>query len=433
MKSTNTRPTGSPVDPGPAARELVAAVATAANTHHDEIVRLIIDRLFSEIAGVAADQRLVDLATAGADASVTANVQMLKHDIDVEWMTVPGALREYARVVAQRGFPAAVLEQGSRLTRNVVLRWCLEQLGPLGDDPVVVAQAAVDLMSQLTGWGDNLYQQLLEIHEATFESWLRNRSAARSARIDDLLEGRQVEVGEVETTLAYNLDQWHLGVILWTGRSAGSDDLARIEGVVNALSKHLGCQGRPLFEPRDERTAWAWLPVGARRPVNLSEVAASIASRDDSVTVALGAAHHGREGFVRTHQQAAQAAVVARASRVSGLHAVPMEEVGAVALMCSNLELTHMWVNDVLGPLAADDPTIALYRETLRVFLSSGGSYTTAALSLNMHKNSVMYRLRKIEGLLGRSVRERRLDLENALALCDWLGPAVLHSNITVD
>ncbi|RYF56310.1 MAG: PucR family transcriptional regulator, partial [Comamonadaceae bacterium] len=164
--------------------------------------------------------------------------------------------------------------------------------------------------------------------------------------------------------------------------------------------------------------------------VDLSEVASTIDGRDDSVTIALGAAHEGRKegrGSSAPTKQAVQAAVVARASQAPGLHAVPMEEVGAVALMCSDLELTRSWVNAVLGPLVADDPTIALYRETLRVFLTSGGSYTTAAISLNLHKNSVMYRLRKIEDLLGRSVRERRLDLENALALCAWLGPAVLH------
>ncbi|RYF39201.1 MAG: hypothetical protein EOO27_49570, partial [Comamonadaceae bacterium] len=86
----------------------------------------------------------------------------------------------------------------------------------LGQDPEVVAQAAVDL----TDWADNLYQQLLEIYEAAFETWLRNRSAARSARIDDILAGRHVEVAEAEITLAYRLDQWHLGLTAWIDSSA---------------------------------------------------------------------------------------------------------------------------------------------------------------------------------------------------------------------
>jgi DNA-binding PucR family transcriptional regulator len=43
-----------------------------------------------------------------------------------------------------------------------------------------------------------------------------------------------------------------------------------------------------------------------------------------------------------------------------------------------------------------------------------------------MHRNSVVYRIHKIEDQLGRNVRERRLELENALELYFWLGGAVL-------
>jgi DNA-binding PucR family transcriptional regulator len=43
-----------------------------------------------------------------------------------------------------------------------------------------------------------------------------------------------------------------------------------------------------------------------------------------------------------------------------------------------------------------------------------------------MHKNSVQYRVRKAEDLLGREITANRLDMEVALALCRWLGSAVL-------
>ncbi|MGW6332958.1 PucR family transcriptional regulator [Nocardia rhamnosiphila] len=416
-----------PVDRAPAIRVLVVAVAVAADVHRDEIVRLMIDPMISEIDAIADDQRLVELLTVGAEAAVDANIQMLGHDIGAEWMATPGAIVEYARVVAQRGLPVAVLEQGSRLTRNVMLRWCLEQLGVLGNDPETVAEAAVDLMARLTTWTDELYRELLEVYEVAYKAWLRNRTAARSARIEDILAGRTVEASAVEATLDYRLQQWHLGAIAWTDQPSSEDDLARLDKAIAVLGKHLGCTSRPLFEPRDERTAWAWLPLGLRDRPDLPEITSAIDGWDDSVRVALGAVRKGRPGFIRTHQQAALAAVVARASQTPGLRVVPIEEVGAVALMCSDLGRARLWVRDVLGPLADDDPTFALHRETLRVFLASGGSYTSTAASLTMHKNSVMYRLRKIENLLGRSVRERRLDLENALLLCHWLGPAVLH------
>ncbi|WP_242625571.1 helix-turn-helix domain-containing protein [Streptomyces sp. BK022] len=48
-------------------------------------------------------------------------------------------------------------------------------------------------------------------------------------------------------------------------------------------------------------------------------------------------------------------------------------------------------------------------------YLDSGGSYTQAATRLHLHKNTVHYRIRKAEELLGRPLAEDRLDVEVAL------------------
>jgi DNA-binding PucR family transcriptional regulator len=104
-------------------------------------------------------------------------------------------------------------------------------------------------------------------------------------------------------------------------------------------------------------------------------------------------------------------------------------EVGPMALMCSDLPATRAWVEDTLGQLAAHDGPHARLRETVHAFLSSGGSYIAAADRLGMHRNSVVYRLRTAEEILGHPLRDERLQLELALALCHWLGPAVLTTD----
>ena len=103
-------------------------------------------------------------------------------------------------------------------------------------------------------------------------------------------------------------------------------------------------------------------------------------------------------------------------------------EVGSVALMVSDIDSAHAWVVDTLGPLATHDAQHERLRETLRVFLAAGRSYTAAAATLTMHKNSVQYRVRKAEELLGRDITDNRMDVELALTLCRWLGSAVLTS-----
>ncbi|MDF3304660.1 PucR family transcriptional regulator [Rhodococcus sp. T2V] len=428
MTRLNSDGVSSDTDQRSAVRTLVATVYAATNAHSVAIAEEMITRTISEIDEVTTDLHLVQLLTACAEAATSLSLAMLEHDRDTEPMPMPIAMSEYARVLAQRGLPITVLDRGYRLTHNTILRWCLEQLETLGTDPAVVAQAAVEIMTRLSTQIDGLYEQMLDTYELEYETWLRHRSTARSARIGDLLDGRPVDVTAAESTLGYQLDQFHLGLIAWIEPGGTAGDLPAFERAVTALAGHLGCRERPLFEPRDERTVWAWLPLGSNARVDIAGWTTTVEKWDQPITVALGAPQHGMIGFVRTHRQAAQATVVARASNASGPRVVPIGLVGAVALMCENLDSARRWVRDVLGPLAVDDPTAALHRQTLRTFFSTGGSYTAAAAALTMHKNTVIYRIHKIEELLGKNVREGRLELENALALCYWLGTAVLDS-----
>jgi DNA-binding PucR family transcriptional regulator len=88
---------------------------------------------------------------------------------------------------------------------------------------------------------------------------------------------------------------------------------------------------------------------------------------------------------------------------------------------------TRDWVATVLGDLASNDENDARLRETLRVFLSCGSSYKLAAEELNMHFNSVKYRVARAVARRGRDIGSDRLDVELALLACHWYGPAVLQ------
>jgi DNA-binding PucR family transcriptional regulator len=66
-------------------------------------------------------------------------------------------------------------------------------------------------------------------------------------------------------------------------------------------------------------------------------------------------------------------------------------------------------------------------RETLGVFLRTGGSFKAAAEELHLHSNSVKYRVQRAIDRRGRPISDGRLDIELALLLCHWYGSAVLH------
>jgi DNA-binding PucR family transcriptional regulator len=121
---------------------------------------------------------------------------------------------------------------------------------------------------------------------------------------------------------------------------------------------------------------------------------------------------------------------VALAAR-PGARLTTFGDVGAIALLCADVETARSWVWGTLAALARDDEPHARLRDTLQVFLHTG-SYTATAERLALHKNSVQYRIRKAEDALGDGIEDRRADLELALRACQYLGGAVLRPAETV-
>ena len=143
--------------------------------------------------------------------------------------------------------------------------------------------------------------------------------------------------------------------------------------------------------------------------------------------VAVGEPAQGIDGFRITHTQAVQTQAVALLGGACAPQVTMFGQVGVAALLSADVEAARAWVSQVLGPLATDDDHCARLRETLRVFLATGGSYTASAAELAMHKNSVKYRVEKAGQERGRPIRGDRLEVELALHVCHWLGHAVLN------
>jgi DNA-binding PucR family transcriptional regulator len=99
----------------------------------------------------------------------------------------------------------------------------------------------------------------------------------------------------------------------------------------------------------------------------------------------------------------------------------------AAALLGGDIDDTREWVTDVLGNLAADNENDARPRETLRVFLRCGASHKLAARELDLHLNTVKYRVNRAVVRRGRPITSDRLDVEMALLATQWFGAAVLQ------
>jgi DNA-binding PucR family transcriptional regulator len=408
--------------------QLVASVGAALNADLAGLTRQIHRRLSTEIEELKGDERILQLLGSSIEGNVDTVLHMFRHGIGIERVEPPSAALEYSRRLAERGVPVNALVRAYRLGQDTLLQRSLGEVRRQGGDPDVASLAVQRIVETTFTYIDWMSQRVVTAYEIERERWLQNRSAVRAARTRELLAGKNIDTGAAEAALGYRLDQHHLGIVAWTrGGAPGEDEdqLSPLERFILRLGERLSCPARPLFVPCDNSTAWAWLPIG-RRAVD-PEVIRQAASSGGRVMAAVGEPAHGVDGFRITHTQAVQTQAVALLGEADAPQVVTFRQVGVAALLSADVEAARAWVSQTLGRLATDDDHYARLRETLRVFLATGGSYTASATQLAMHKNSVKYRVEKAEQERGRPIRGDRLDVELALHACHWLGRSVLN------
>lgn len=411
------------VDPSLVARHISAAAARL-TLRRDEFTDGLLTLFAAEIAPLQHDDDLLGLLAASTEENVVSALHVLEHGLDPRCLDAPTAAKQYARRLAQRGIAASALLRSYRLGHGSFFEALLQELSAEpGLDPVLAGALGVELSRVTTAYIDTVSEIVVAEYEKERETWAQTASAARAARIRELISGESVDVSAAETELGYRLGQSHVAALMWfESRPRTGDGLVRLERAATAVA-----EGRPyLLAPTDEGSAAVWFPL-PKDADSVRSVADSFrALKPSNLRVALGRGGEGLAGFQLSHLQATQAKQVALAAGDRAARVTQYADVGAVALLCSDLGATRAWVCDTLGPLAADDEGAERLRETLRVFLGAGSSYTAAAEQLMMHKNSVQYRVQKAEQLRGRPIRPDRADVEFALRACQLLGAVVL-------
>jgi DNA-binding PucR family transcriptional regulator len=409
----------------PTVDERVSAAAAAVVARQAEVTTDIVALLTGEIEALRDDERVVALLTASVAENVATLLHVFQHGIDPASVETPTAAIEYARRLAQRGVPIIALIRAYRIGHARFLEWCFEELTGEDADQQGVSEATQRMAQLSFTYIDRISERVIDFYEQERDRWLHNRATVRAARVRALLAGDQFDLDATEASLGYRLRRQHLGLVVWIREpTRGQEELLVLERAAVRIAQVVG-RGLPLFVPCDESSAWVWLPSRADRRVTVAQVAEAVA--DPGVRVEFGETGDGVEGFRRTHVQALRAHAVALAAAGAGAQVTAFADVRPIALMTSDLEATRSWVLDTLGALAIDDEQHARLRNTLRVFLATGGSYTTTADRLTMHKNTVHYRVGRAEEIRGRPIKSDRLDVELALLACESLGPAVLR------
>jgi DNA-binding PucR family transcriptional regulator len=404
----------------------VASVAATVSRRAAEVSENVYEVILRAIPELHDDNAVLALLSSSVHSNVGTCLQIMQHQIDLATVKAPTAAIAYSRRRAQRGTPLTALLRAYRLGHTCFSDWFLQELARQTNDPQMLTAATLDMSQIVAGYVDQTSEEIVAAYSRERENWLRNRSAAQAGRIRALLSGARIDVSATEVTLGYRLRQYHVGLVCWSADArVAVDNITRLEHAISHVAGKTACGGDPLFLPRDESSAWAWLPLGIRDTFDAAR--ASTTGVDDDIYFAFGDAARGTAGFRLTHQQAIAAQAVALAAGSPPPRAIAFGEVAPVAMMLGSPDLLRAWVLATLAGLATDDEHHARLRDTLLIFLQTGGSYKATAERLTLHKNTVQYRIRKAEDSLGRPVSENGHDVELALQAGKWLGSAVLQ------
>jgi DNA-binding PucR family transcriptional regulator len=411
-------------------RRFVAETAMQMNDSVVEVSSFIRGALEEDIPELRGDARTIELLGASVEGNVDTLLHALRHDIAVERVEAPTAALEYARRLAQHGVPVNALVRAYRLGQrrmNDLVFQAVRDADIAADTRLSALEAISTTLFEYIDW---ISQQVVAVYEEERERWLENQNSLRALRVRELVAGKtKVDVDTTSESIRYPLRWHHLAVVMWyPDEGATGEELARLQRVLREFGQATDVGSTPLFAAADQTTGWGWLPFRSAPPNAVEVVRQFAGKRSECPSVAIGTVTSGVDGFRRSHREAlaARSVAVAGGSHESTVFAASDPGLAAAALLGGDIGAARVWVTDVLGELAMDTENDARLRETLRVFLRCGSSYKQAAEELDLHFNTVKYRIGRAVARRGRPIDDERLDIELALLACQWYGEAVL-------
>jgi DNA-binding PucR family transcriptional regulator len=387
-----------------------------------EMATRLDDELVTEVPALAGDPALRSDLDASTQALLEAFFRTIADD-PTGSIDIPPAVLGLARTMAFRKHDVGPLLSAYRVGQRLAWRELIEIIGGQVEDADLRLQTMTFLFDRLSRELERIVDASVAVFTEERDRWLTGAMARRTDTVQSLLAGEPVDRDEASRVLGHRLSRHQLGLLLWLDEtSPETDPLRHLETAAQSAADILGSPA-PLTVPDGSRSLSAWLSVP--HDADLGRLDLVIESAARGLHIAAGVPAYGVPGFRSSHQQALLARRVAQASDVPA-PVTRYADVEVVSAFLADPEAMRELVARELGGLAVTDDTTRRLRETALAVLRAGGSARDAAAALGVHKNTVLYRLRGIEEVLGHPLESRRLPLEIALQIVEQIGESVL-------
>ncbi len=311
--------------------------------------------------------------------------------------------RATGRRRAEQGVPLPVILHAYRIAGKFLWAAILAEAETSESSPTALLEAASDLWFII----DELSGEVTASYRDTVDELARRNQQTRNAMLDVLLRG---DIGEGsrlwESINALRLPRRGTFVV-----AAAATPEPGVESIPNAedVLRHRGVQ-----------SVWR-----VEVDVQVGVLVLTTRVRMERLCVLLTELTSGPVGLSESYDDLDQTPVALRQARLAYRAAVPpeqalvrYEQVPVAVLLASAPEAAAMVAQSILGPvLALPESECENILTTLGIWFAEEGATSEAAAKMHMHRNTVRYRLRRLEELTGRSLGQPRGLAELYLAL----------------
>jgi PucR-like helix-turn-helix protein/diguanylate cyclase with GGDEF domain len=345
--------------------------------------------------------------------------------IDAEpWIVppVPPALSDLARTLARRGVDLTVLIKLTRLGQSVFWPAVMESAERSIQDPAVRMRVLTTTFERFSLYLEGLLDGTVAIFLEERDRNMRGAHARRYETIQALIKGQDLDIDGASRALGYELRRFHTALAL-SAPDGGQDALGQLESLARAIAAAVD-SGSIVTTASGSRGLWAW--IGTTALLTCEQVTrVSAVPVPPGAHAAVGAAAPGMAGFRRSHEEALAAQRVALA--IEDAPPITMyADVEIASLLSHDIHAARALVARELAGLTGKDKQSAKLRQTVLAFLRCGGSATAAARDIDVHTNTVRYRIEQAEEMLGHTLQGQQLQLQLALMLVETLGAGIL-------
>ncbi len=398
-------------------RPAAAELATRAREMSVDVTRSI----GQSLGDLLADPEAFEANRASTEASIVGFAQILEQGADPAAASLGAATLAYAQEGAQRGIPLTILIRSYRLGHAAAWERFVAVIAAHATNAEDQATATELCSAWLFAYVDAALCVAEDFYSAERERWVRSTAAIHAETIDTILAGAPIDAALASRRLGYELDRQHTSAIAWLqAHEEGRDAYAAMEAAIRDVRERLEAK-RALVHPLGTLSMAAWIGTHDDAPARLLDDLRFDMHSAPWVRIAIGEPAPGIAGFRQSHNEAAHARRIAELARRPPGTVTRYARIALTAIATADFDQARTFVHRELRGLTDDDDLTTRLTATLRTYLDEHSSRSRTAKRLGIHENTVSYRIRQAEELLGRSVDQRTLELRVALALAHLL------------